>query len=151
MKAREEFSKFRETCTAYAVRLQDAAKGGTQKDIIDLQNDLDKAIEVLTKKIKTSSKDSRFVYQLWNIVKAATPWGITKNVIDRLKEHDIERQHMLTINGLMDVWKKLKKGSSYEAILQSDLFPNEFSEKDFGEFQSFLQHVRQYLPVDTKT
>lgn len=150
LRAREEFSKFRETCTAHAARIRNAAESGTLGDIIDLQNDLDQAINVLRKKVSASSKDSRFVYQLWNIVKAATPWGITKNVIDRLQEHDIDRQRLRAVNGLMDVWKKLRKGSSYEAILRSELFPNEFREEDFEAFSQYLGHVRQYMPVGMK-
>lgn len=149
LKAREEFRKFRETCALHAVRIRDAAQNGTFGDIIDLQNDLEQAIKVLRRKVTTSSKDSRFVYKLWNIVKATSPWGITKNVIDRLQAYDIDRQHLQAINGLMDVWNKLRKGSSYEAILGSDLFPNEFREEDFKAFSTYLRHVQQYLPVGT--
>lgn len=150
LKAREEFRKFRETCTAHAIRIRDATQGGTHGDIIDQHNDLDEAIKVLRRKVTTSSKDSRFVYHLWNIVKEASPWGITKNFIDHLKAHDIDRQHLRSVNGLMDIWKKLRKGSSYEAILRSDLFPNEFREEDFDAFSTYLSHVRQYLPVGTR-
>lgn len=147
LRLREEFRKFRETCTTHAERIRDAATRGTHGDIIDLQNDLEKAIEVLTKKVKSSTKDSRFTYQLWNILKDLTPWGITRNVIDRLQAHDIDRQHLRTVNGLMDVWNKLQDAHSYEAILRSDLFKNEFSEEFFSAFSGYLVRVRKYLPV----
>jgi hypothetical protein len=147
LRAREEFRKFRETCTEHAIRIRDAAERGTTDDIIDLQNDLDRAIEVLTKEVKASAKDSRFVYRVWDVVKVASPWGITRNVLDRLVEHDISRQHLRTVNGLTDIWKKLKKASSYEAILRSDLFPNEFAADEFAAFNAYLRHVRQYFPV----
>src|SRR5215510_13660185 len=147
LRARDEFRKFRETCSEHAVRIRDAAESGTTEDIIELQNDLDRAIEVLTKTVKASAKDSRFVYRVWDVVKIASPWGITRNVLDRLVEHDINRQHLRTVNGLMDIWQKLKKASSYEAILRSDLFLNEFAADDFASFNDYLGHVRQYFPV----
>ncbi len=150
LNAREEFRKFRETCTLHSSQIRHAVESGTFGDIIDLQNDLDQAINTLRKKVSASSKDSRFVYRLWNIVKEATPWGITKKVIDRLQEHDIDHRHLGTINGLMDVWKKLRRGSTYEAILRSNLFLKEFREDDFETFSQYIRHVRQYMPVGKK-
>lgn len=147
LRARDEFAAFRQTCTTHAIRISDAVRSGTFEEVIDLQNDLDRAIGVLTKKVKASKKDSRFSYRLWNVIKAASPWGITKNVLDQLAEHDINREHLRTVNGLMDIWKKLGKASSYEAILRSEIFPNEFSRADFTAFSRYLGHVRQYLPV----
>ncbi len=148
LRARDEFSNFRETCTIHSARIRDAVQGGSLEDIINLNNDRDRAIEILTKKVKASTKDSRFVYRLWDVVKAASPRGIAENVLDRLKTYDIERQHLQTVNGLMDVWKKLGKASSYEAVLRSNLFSNEFSPGDFAAFNDYLAHVKQYLPVD---
>jgi hypothetical protein len=147
LRAREEFQKFRTTCTDYALRIRQAAEGGTVKDIVDLQNGLDRGIEVLTKKVKAASVDHRFTYRLWNLLKAASPWGIGSNVLDALKDHDIERQHLRAVNGLMDVWKKLQGASAYEVILRSPLFPNEFEPEEFKAFAGYLQHVRRRFPV----
>jgi hypothetical protein len=147
LRARDEFRAFRETCTAFAVRLRDAAQGGAADDIIRLQNDLDRAIQVLTQKVKASDNDSRFTYRLWDIVKAASPSGIAKNILDQLKTYDIERRHLQTVNGLMDVWKKLRQASTYEAVLRSPLFGKEFSPAEFAAFREYLGRVREYLPV----
>lgn len=150
LKAREEFSKFRKTCTKFATQIHNATQSGTFGDIIDLQNDLDRSIEVLRKKIYASDKDTRFVYKLWNIIKAATPWGITKNVIDRLKDYDIDSHHLQTVNGIIDVWQKFKKGSTYEVILRSKLFPDEFHESHFDQFSRFLLQLREYMAIGIK-
>lgn len=149
LRARQEFSDFRQTCTTYAMDLRDAAQAGTLEDIVKLHNDHDRAIDLITGKVKASDKDSRFVYRVWDVVKAANPVGMAVNLIDHLKNYDVDRQHLRSVNGLMDVWTKLKKASPYEAILRSNLFPNEFDAKFFETFELYLQHVRQYFPVGT--
>jgi hypothetical protein len=149
LRARDEFSKFRYTCTKYSKDLVDASKDGTIEDIVKLHNSLDRATEVLTRKIKATDSDSRIVYRIWNIVKAMSPLEVSVNLIDQLKSYGMDREDLKSVNGLLDVWVKLKKGSSYEAILRSSLFPNEFDEELFDTFDQFLSHVRRYMPVST--
>ncbi len=145
--AREEFTDFRNTCTQYAEDLEKAAKCGTNEDIIQIHNDIDQAIGLLTKKAKATELDTRFIYRVWDVVKEASPWGIGTKILDRLTEWDIDRRSLQSVNGMLDVWQKLKKGSTYEKILRSKLFAGDFQKEEFVAYDKFLEHIRGYMNV----
>jgi hypothetical protein len=145
LRARDEFSAFRETCTHHARRVRDACLGGTHEDVIRMSNDLDRAMEVLSRKVKQSEKDRRWVYRVWDVVKELEPLGMAKSLIDKLIANDIEREHLRSLNGLMDVWKKLSKASSYERVLRSGLFPNEYMPEEFAAFSEWAESVPQVV------
>lgn len=149
LRAREEFAAFRDTCTRHAREFDAAAKDGTIEDVIALNNDLDRAIAVLTAKTKASAKDQRFTYRLWDVVKEASLTGMGKALLGKFKEYDIEREHLRTVNGLMDIWHKLGKASGYEAVLRAGPFGREFAEEDFAAFGEFMKDIRAYVTPGT--
>lgn len=151
LRAREEFSAFRDTCTRHAREFDAAVKDGTIEDIVALNNDLDRSIAVLTQKTKASAKDKRFTYRLWDIVKEASITGMGKALLGKLKEHDIEREHLRTVNGLMDIWHKLGKASGYEAMLRGGAFAKEFNDEDFALFGEFMDDIKGYLTPHATT
>jgi len=149
IQAREEFKDYRATGTKYARELRDAAAGGTYADIERIHTEIERGFELLAKKAAQPARDSRLVYRVWDVVKAASGLGILKNAIDKLIDYDVERQTLRNVNGLLDVWMKFQKEAVYEPVLRSKLFPREFHEQMFTDFDEYLELVRRHLPLPT--
>jgi hypothetical protein len=160
LKSREEFASFRRTCTEYASNVDAAINSGTNEDVFKLHNELDRAIEALTKKANAVGFDTRLLYRVWNVAMAAGSALFAANplaplasiglkVLDEWKNHDVERQALRRFNGLQDVWHKLKRGSTYQRILHSELFPNEYQGRMFAAYDELHATLQHYMRLPT--
>ncbi len=142
LEVRDEFHGFRATCTSYSEKLLAAQKEGKQKDLIAIHRDFDQAIVLLTEKVEAGERDTRFLFRVWDVLKSAQLWGIAQKLIDKAIETSIEEETLARVEGIMDVWHKLAEAPAYNAVLHSDLFPGEYDERFFKDFQGFVEGVR---------
>lgn len=130
-KLREEFIDIRKTNSRYQQQITNAKSFG---EVIDISREYQVAQETLTKAI-SNRKKSKYIRNLWDIVKSASIKGMLTKTLDLVLDWDTERQNLTSVKSFYDIYGLVRDIKKYDRLMLKCFGKSGIDYRSFDELE----------------